>query len=616
MKLLNWFYVLLLLVAGMSFASCSEDNELDNPPTGEEVASQAGDNFYMYVNGAWHNSLNPSEDKDHGFIVDAQIALINAVKGVRSEMEETKILEESYGYLMAGGVEENIAYTDSIMAIIEECVESAQSIEELGNYVGQWVRKGYLENMFRLYSAISKSEDFICYTIAPDNTTLQLMGADSAGDDEEGEEARRPNFSNYNKYTSKTRGGSDFLSSVVAGLDLAPEYFLLEDTVMGVYNSFFQMDLDGLKEMVMEMAISELYIYCGDECTQKVTNGVTASTRTVLDKQINNLLSYPLSYYYCERYVDDNVKAKYSKYAETMREVFAKRIQNNAWLSEATKEKALEKLNNIKFFYAEPDEWNLDMFPKFESNLLAENVMTAKQSRIDNVISMIGKPKRENLIPVIINAYMGMGTYDFNAYHVHETNTVTINNCFMTAPEYTEDMTPAQLYALFYVIGHEMTHGFDIKGSEYDANGNQNNWWTEEDRAKFNALNNALSEQISTFEVEPGIMADGFRTISEDVADLGGLNIALDALNEYMAEKGATEDEVKEAQKEFFERHAYRYRRAHSQAALQIVLQDVHSHDLVRVNGMVQHMDSWYNLYNVTEDNDMYLSADKRITIW
>lgn len=616
MKFLNWFYALLLLVAGMSFASCSENNDLgeDTPPVEEEVANAAGDNFYMYVNGTWHNSLNPNEDKDKGFQEDAYEITKKRKEGLLADMEETKNLMQSYDYLMAEGLEENQEYLDSIINIIGECAMSAQSKHELGLYVGEWIKKGYLENMFRLYSTINEHDDKICYTICPDQVTLKLAGAEQGGNSEE--EARHFKFVTYQKYTSKTRGGEDFMSSVIAGMGLDPDCFVIADTLKTFYENYNVMSLEELKETIIGCAGAELFMYCGDENTIEATNGYTDKTRDVLDAHLSHLLTYPLSYYYCEKYVDDEVKAKYTTYAETMRSVFAKRIENNSWLSDETKEKALEKLNNMKFFIGEPDEWNLESFPKFNSKLFVENILEAKQSRINTIISLIGKPKRENTIPAIILTSGGIGTYIYNAFYLPATNAMTILNCFMSAPEYTEDMQPADLYALFYVIGHEMTHGFDKIGSTYDANGNLNNWWTAEDREKFEALNDALAQQISTIEIAPGIMANGYKTIVEDVADLGGLNIAFDALNEYLAEQGVTGEELKEAQKAYFERHAYRYRRVYSSQGFQNMLNDTHSASLVRVNGMLQHMDAWYELYNVTESNDMYLPEDKRINIW
>jgi predicted metalloendopeptidase len=161
-----------------------------------------------------------------------------------------------------------------------------------------------------------------------------------------------------------------------------------------------------------------------------------------------------------------------------------------------------------------------------------------------------------------------------------------------------------------------MTHGFDKDGSEYDGDGLENDWWTAEDKNKFLALNDMFSTQISTFEAAPGIMTDGERTNTEDVADLGGLNIAFDAMTEHLKKKGVTGDELKEAQKKFFIRHALRLCTNYSAEDLQEMLTDEHSVDKIRVNGIIQHMDSWYDLFNVVEGDALYLPKEERIVIW
>jgi predicted metalloendopeptidase len=299
-----------------------------------------------------------------------------------------------------------------------------------------------------------------------------------------------------------------------------------------------------------------------------------------------------------------------------MREVFAKRIEANEWLSDPTKQKALEKLNSMKFFIGEPDSWDMEALPKLRGELLLDDILETKQTRIRAIESLLGKDKRNESMTAAILLFESMPTYVYNAGYLFPANSMLMLPAFMMEPEYTSDMDAAKKYAMFYVIGHEMTHGFDLKGSTRDANGNLNNWWEPTDREKFEALNDELIQQISTFEIAPGIKANGNNTITEDVADLGGLNIAFDALNEYLADKGATEEEIKEAQKTFFEYHAMRYRAEYTPLQFQRMLGDVHSVNMVRVNGMVQHMDSWYELYNVQEGDSLYLPADKRIKIW
>ena len=129
-------------------------------------------------------------------------------------------------------------------------------------------------------------------------------------------------------------------------------------------------------------------------------------------------------------------------------------------------------------------------------------------------------------------------------------------------------------------------------------------------------MNNKFIKQIGTHEAAPGVMANGELTIGEYVADLGGLNIAFDALTEYLKKQGVSGEQLKKAQKDFYEYYAYRYRTQYNEADLQAQLEDEHGVDKVRVNAMVQHMDSWYELFNVVEGDLLYLPKEERVNIW
>lgn len=620
-KFLKSFYALLLLVAGMSFAACSEE-PIDGPGSNgnEDVtASKPGDDFYMYVNGAWHNSLPGQIKSSEGWLFDASASVDEKASELLEEMVEYTTIIESYKRTKSGEMEANVAYADSIYENLSERIEAAEDKAALGHIVGECIKKGYVDMMLKLYTSYPKNGDKVCFTLCPDMVMTQIVNG--GGEEEEEEEARKHGkhlSMGGEKYFSKTRsaGDDDFMSYVVEGLGYDPDQFLMEDSLVTVYNEMNMAPLEMLKEIVKKALETELYVYCGDDLAQKITENAVASTGQILEKQLPSLLSYPLSYYFCEKYVDDQVKAEYTEYAETMREVFAKRIEANEWLSDPTKQKALEKLNSMKFFIGEPDSWDMEALPKLRGELLLDDILETKQTRIRAIESLLGKDKRNESMTASILLFDGMPTYVYNAGHLFPANSMLMLPAFMMEPEYTSDMDAAKKYAMFYVIGHEMTHGFDLKGSTRDANGNLNNWWEPTDREKFEALNDELIQQISTFEIAPGIKANGNNTITEDVADLGGLNIAFDALNEYLADKGATEEEIKEAQKTFFEYHAMRYRAEYTPLQFQFMLGDVHSVNMVRVNGMVQHMDSWYELYNVQEDDALYLPADKRIKIW
>lgn len=619
-KFLKSFYALLLLVAGMSFAACSEE-PIDGPGSNgnEDVtASKPGDDFYMYVNGAWHNSLPGQIKSSEGWLFDAAASVEDKASKLLEEMVEYTTIIESYKRTKSGEMEANVAYADSIYENLSERIEAAEDKAALGHIVGECIKKGYVDMMLKLYTSYPKNGDKVCFTLCPDMVMTQIV---NGGGEEEEEEARKHGkhlSMGGEKYFSKTRsaGDDDFMSYVVEGLGYDPDQFLMEDSLVTVYNEMNMAPLEMLKEIVKKALETELYVYCGDDLAQKITENAVASTGQILEKQLPSLLSYPLSYYFCEKYVDDKVKAEYTEYAETMREVFAKRIEANEWLSDPTKQKALEKLNSMKFFIGEPDSWDMEALPKLRGELLLDDILETKQTRIRAIESLLGKDKRNESMTASILLFEGMPTYVYNAGHLFPANSMLMLPAFMMEPEYTSDMDAAKKYAMFYVIGHEMTHGFDLKGSTRDANGNLNNWWEPADREKFEALNDELIQQISTFEIAPGIKANGKNTVTEDVADLGGLNIAFDALNEYLKDKGATEEEIKEAQKTFFEYHAMRYRAEYTPLQFQFMLGDVHSVNMVRVNGMVQHMDSWYELYNVQEGDALYLPADKRIKIW
>lgn len=632
-KFLNCFYALLLLVAGMSIASCSEEKDLDvddpieNPSEGDETSAKPGDDFYMYVNGEWFKSIG-NEDVNKGWMIDVDKSIKEKKEAVLEEMEAKKTLEESFRRLKNGEQQQaNVEFVDELYGTLSAEIMAAEDIPTLGRLCGKYITNGYLDCMMKLYTAVSPDDDRVCFTIVPDPVFAKLMSSleNEEGEEESEEEESRTfgkhlNFSTGVKYFSKTRaaGEEDFFTYVVEGLgaDFDPDLFVKEDSLFVMYDQLLMCPFEDLQDFVLNAVKTELYLYCGDQYTQEVTSGVVATTEEIMEKLMPELFMYPLSYYFCEKYVSDETKEEFTAYAESLREVFAKRIEANAWLSATTKAEALTKLANMKFFIGEPDSWIEEGLPQLRGNLLADDLLEMKQARISAIRHLVGENLKEETMNLCILGFGGIPTYIYNAFHFFMGNSVVILPAFMMEPEYTPGMDVAKMYAMFYVIGHEFTHGFDVKGSQYDLNGMENNWWDQADRDKFDALNKALIEQISTFEILPGVMADGNKTVGEDVADLGGLNIALDALTEYLTDQNASDEEIKEAHKTFFEYYALRYRSSYSQEQIQKILQDIHSFDMVRVNGIFQHIDRWYELYDVQEGDKLYLPAEERITIW
>ena len=188
----------------------------------------------------------------------------------------------------------------------------------------------------------------------------------------------------------------------------------------------------------------------------------------------------------------------------------------------------------------------------------------------------------------------------------------------MMEPAYTADMDECEFYAIWgSMIGHEITHGFDQNGATYDKNGEMNNWWTESDAAKFADLNALRVANVSTHELLPGMMANGEQTVREDVADLGGFNIAYDLWVNKLKARGVKGDELKEMKKKFFLHFATMYSEKMSdEDMIKLAAADVHSAGHIRINSVVQHIDDWYELFDVAEDDALYLAPEQRITIW
>ena len=418
------------------------------------------------------------------------------------------------------------------------------------------------------------------------------------------------------KYSSRSRSTDDTMNAILEGLGLDPEYFAYDESIVPFLTQLEKSSLDELKELINNAVASELLPFCGDEFAAQFTEGAITSTTDLVNLVFQDLFKYSLSHHFSRTYLTEELKEQYAEYGEEMRSVFAKRIENNAWLSTPTKQAALAKLDAMKFFFGEPDVWYEEGFPVLKGELLVDDILEAKASNKRLVEAVLGKDAREESFTWGICQPGGSGFYAHDAYYSVDTNAMHLHPSFMMAPEYTEDMEPGEVYAAFYVMGHEMPHGFDLDGSTYDGEGQENNWWAAEDRAKFEALNNQVIEQIGTFEEAEGIFSNSSKTVTEDVADMGGLNIAFDALTAYLTKMGVSGNELKEAQKDFFEHHAYRYHTHYTSETLQEQLQDIHSVDMFRVNGIVQHLDSGYELYNVVEGDALYLPKEERIVIW
>ena len=607
MILRKYFYFALMVLASVWLMPACSDH--DDMPGGENekehVSNPAGDDFYMYVNGEWHESLTDLS-APQGYSYD--IAKLLAAKTLEcyKTYEPAILIQESLANLLAGGQDANLQRVDEV---IEELLADVETKTDAYRAIGKMVGMGLIDSEIRLY--MYPNEGIMHYAVVPPQ-------ADEEGEEEEAEirSMKHRKVKKLKKYSGRSRSTDDAMNAIIEGLGMDADYFLYDESIVPFLTKLEESSLDELKELINNAVASELLPFCGDEFVAQATGGAITSTIDMVNTLFNELFKYSISHHFSQTYLTEELQGQFAEYGEGLRSVFAKRIENNAWLSTATKQAALAKLNAMKFFFGEPDVWYEEGFPVLKGELLVDDILEAKACNKRLVEAVLGKNHRDESFTWGICQPGGSCLNKHDAYYSVDTNAMHIHPSFLMAPEYAEDMEPGKVYALFYVMGHEMTHGFDLDGSTYDGEGQKNNWWAAEDRAKFEALNILVINQIGTFEVAEGIFANSSKTVTEDVADMGGMNIAFDALTAYLTKKGVSGDELKEAQKDFFEHHAYRYHTYYTPETLQEQLADVHSVDMVRVNGIVQHMDSWYELYNVVEGDALYLPKEKRIIIW
>jgi Predicted metalloendopeptidase len=314
-----------------------------------------------------------------------------------------------------------------------------------------------------------------------------------------------------------------------------------------------------------------------------------------------SIFSEVVGVYYGKKYFGEKAKEDVRSMVKKMIAVYEQRLSENTWLSEDTKKKAIIKLDKIVIKVGYPDKID-DLYNKFEIN---EN-----DSLYDNVSRIRKTIAQHNLDqyhePVDRTKWLMPG-HMVNACYDPSRNDITFPAAILQAPFYSLDQTSSQNFGgIGAVIAHEISHAFDNNGAQFDEYGNMNNWWTDEDYAKFKKLTQSM---IDEFEGIPyaGHKVNGKLVVSENVADVGGLRCALEAA------KSESDFDVKA----FFINWARVWRNKSTQQLTEMFLSiDVHAPAPLRANVQAQNMDEFYDAFDVTEKDGMWIDKDKRVNIW
>lgn len=313
---------------------------------------------------------------------------------------------------------------------------------------------------------------------------------------------------------------------------------------------------------------------------------------------------------YVKDYFKPEAKARMEELVANLRKAFAIRINSLDWMGPETKEKALAKLAAFRPKIGYPDVWkNYDGLVISKDGFF-ENVRNVGMWNYNDMINRLGKPvdrERWGMTPPTVNAY-------YNA----TLNEIVFPAGILQFPFFDAQADDAINYGgIGAVIGHEMSHGFDDNGSKYDADGTLRNWWTEEDRARFDAKTKTLVQQFDAYTVQDTIHVNGKLTLGENIGDLGGLNVAYEAFKMTEQAKAGKSIDGFTPDQRFFLSWAQVWRgNVLPQTEAQLIITDSHSPAKYRTIGAPVNMDAWYNAFNVKEGDKLYKKPEDRIRIW
>ena len=340
----------------------------------------------------------------------------------------------------------------------------------------------------------------------------------------------------------------------------------------------------------------------------------------------NFSIGYTLSYHFAQMFLSPALREKYMGITKEIQASLRKRIQQVDWMSETTRNNALEKLDCCGLNVACPDQWHTDCVPSLKDcSTLAEAVHLNNRGVATLKHHLLGGTDVFSFfLTTATLGGSGMIPVDLtmlNSFYSPGYNCIYIFPAFLLPPIMPENVSLAYEYAVFMVMGHEFTHGFDSTGSQYDKWGNKRNWWTVADKMAFEERRDLLVACYNHLEYDPeraaGMYSDGDVTQTENIADLGGFLAVLDAYEARLDADGYF-GEVRNTQlRKFFESFADLWRVQYSDAKLATFPKnDTHSHARLRVNGVVMNTDLWYDLYNIDRNSILYLPKERRTYIW
>jgi putative endopeptidase len=394
-----------------------------------------------------------------------------------------------------------------------------------------------------------------------------------------------------------------------------PEFFtalngLLRQTPVPVLQDYLRVHLlSGYAHFLSQTWVDEDFSFSG-----RVLSGqkeLRPRWKRVLDSQ-GRAMGMVLGRQFVQEYFPPAEKQRYSNLVESVRTAYRERIDRLDWMSAATKAKAKEKLATVIAKVGYPDKWKDYSTLVVSTNSWCENMLNASRWRFNDMISKFGKPvdrKEWEMTPQTYNAYYNAGN-----------NEIVLPAAIFTVPGVRdEDLDDAFVYgySAASTIGHEITHGFDDEGRQFDAEGNLKNWWTPEDAARFQKRAAVLAAQFDAYEPLPGLHINGRACLGENLADYGGILLGLDAFKKTAQYRDGTKIAGYTPIQRYFLGYAYAWMLQDREENLRRqLLSDVHAPPKWRVNGPFSNIPDFYEAFGVKPGQPMWRPPESRVNVW
>lgn len=642
-----------------------------------DLAVKPGDNFFEYANGTWlKNNEIPAKETRWGSFNVLRDFNINAVKTLLNKAEADKnttpgSIEKRVGDFYAAAMDsvtiEKLGYTpikpelDKISRISdlngvlnEVAVMRTTGIASplFGFYIGQDSknvnkmivhlsqggtslpdRDYYLKSDARTQKIQSAYKNYIValFTLTgTDQATAQknaetIFGIEKAlaAAQMSRVEMRDPQKT-YNKFAvsgfSKTTPDLNWMDLMakmkVTGQDsllvsnpkfFADEAALIKTTPVSDLKTYLQWNvLKGSASYLSSPFVKAQFAFGQVLSGQKVQTPRWQRMSSLTDGAIGELLGQ----LYVKEYFTPEAKARMTELVANLRKAFEIRINKLDWMSDVTKKKAIDKLHAFTPKIGYPDKWKNYTGLVVNRNTFFQNVKNSDIWDYNEMIDRLGKPVDRSL--------WGMTPPTVNAYYNPVMNEIVFPAGILQFPFFDPKADDAVNYGgIGAVIGHEMSHGFDDQGSQYDKDGTLRNWWTAEDRKKFDAKTAALAKQFSDYTILDSTHLNGKLTLGENIGDLGGLNVAYTAFKLTKQGQGNEKIDGFTPDQRFFLSWAQVWRgKILPESAAQQVVVDPHSPEQFRAIGAPVNMDAWYAAFDVKPGDKLYKAPEDRIRIW